>query len=109
MDRPRRSPNLFIPLVLLLAASPVAAQGTIEDYRRALTLEERYAGLVVAVADAFSWTDDSERVTFRRSVRGGHEFLIVNAASGEISPAFDHDRLAAALSAVTGMTLTGTT
>jgi dipeptidyl aminopeptidase/acylaminoacyl peptidase len=102
-------PLLHTPFALLVVAAPVAAQGTVDDYRRALSVEERYAGLVTGVADGFAWSEDSNRLTFRRSVAGGYEFLVVDATTGESRPAFDHERVAAALSAVTGEAVTGAT
>src|SRR5690606_17031554 len=93
---------------LVLVAAPAAAQGTIEDYRRALSLEERYGGLVTNVADNFVW-QGNERVGFRRSVRGGHEFRVYDLTANTERPAFDHERLAAALGAVTGERYTAIT
>ncbi len=88
--------TLFVALLMVVPLG-ASAQGTIEDYRRAYGLEERYRGLVVNVADNVTWIG-SDRVSFRRSVRGGHEFLVADAATGREQPAFDHARLAVALS-----------
>jgi dipeptidyl aminopeptidase/acylaminoacyl peptidase len=88
--------------------SAVCAQGTIDDYRRALTLEARYAGLVVNVADNVRWIDDS-RFSFRRSERGGHRFFVLNVATAREEPAFDHARLATALSPLAGRSVAALT
>jgi dipeptidyl aminopeptidase/acylaminoacyl peptidase len=93
---------------LVQPAEHVAAQGTAEDYRRALSLEERYRGLVTGVADGFVWQDDA-LLTFRRSVAGGHEFRAIDAGSGEERPAFDHARIATALGGATGARYAATT
>lgn len=95
MDRPLETVSLG--LLLLLAPLPALAQGTVEDYRRALSLSDRFDGLVTNVADNAEWIGESSELTFRRSVEGGHRFRRVNAETLEERPAFDHERLAAAL------------
>jgi dipeptidyl aminopeptidase/acylaminoacyl peptidase len=42
---------------------------------------------------------EGNRFYYRKSVKGGFAFVLVDAASGKRQPAFDHERLAAALSA----------
>ena len=42
----------------------------------------------------------------RKSVKGGHEFVLVDAGTRTKEPAFDHGKLAAALSAALGRTVT---
>ena len=76
-----------------------AAQGTLADYQRALTLRDRYQNLALNVADQARWVANTHKLYYRRSVRGGHEFVLVDAVSKDKSPAFDHVRLAAALGA----------
>ena len=41
---------------------------------------------------------DANRFWYRNQVFGGHEFIMIDAAARTRRPAFDHDRLAAALS-----------
>ncbi len=48
------------------------------------------------------WIGDSGRFWYRWKSLTAVEFLLVDAASGDRAPAFDHDRLAAALSLATG-------
>jgi dipeptidyl aminopeptidase/acylaminoacyl peptidase len=78
------------------------AQGTLEDYRRAATVDQRMEGLTVGVAEAPHWIGDTEQFWYRLSVPGGNEFVRVDASSQQKMPAFDHGRLAAGLSSVTG-------
>ncbi len=113
MSAARRSlPRRFLVMAVLfcvaVALDPAGAQGTASDYRRALSLDARYAGLVVNVADNVRWIDSS-RFSFRRSERGGHRFFVMNAATASEAPAFDHARLAAALSSVTGDSMSALT
>ena len=68
----------------------LGAQGTAADDAHA-------EGLVVDAADAPTWLGAGNgRFVYRRSVRGGSAFVLVDAATQERRAAFDHDRLAAA-------------
>jgi dipeptidyl aminopeptidase/acylaminoacyl peptidase len=69
-------------------------------------LREKYQNLTVGAADAATWIGKSSRFHYRRSVAGGHEFVIVDAETQRKQPAFDHERLAKALSKETGETHT---
>jgi dipeptidyl aminopeptidase/acylaminoacyl peptidase len=81
-------------------ALPMAgrAQVTPADYARALGLGERYRGLVQHMPDAPQWIDGTEKFVYRRTVTGGHEFVLVDAETLTHTPAFDHARMAAELS-----------
>jgi dipeptidyl aminopeptidase/acylaminoacyl peptidase len=57
---------------------------------------EQLAGLTVNVAQTPTWVSPT-RFYYRRSVKGGTEFVLVDAATGEKRAAFDHARLADAL------------
>ena len=75
---------------------PTAGQ-TATDYDRALGLRQRYERLVTGIPDTPVWIGNSPRFFYRRSVPGGHQFVLVDATSGNKQPAFDHARLATAL------------
>ncbi|HEV2618240.1 MAG TPA: DPP IV N-terminal domain-containing protein [Candidatus Acidoferrales bacterium] len=86
-------------LCLLLTPSLAAAQGTLADYQRA----ERFLGgnlrSMISVADIRpAWIADSDRFWYRSDGPKGAEFIVVDAAKNTSTPAFDHARLAAALS-----------
>src|SRR5690349_19292285 len=52
---------------------------------------------------------DDARFVYRKSVRGGAAFVLVDAATREKRPAFNHDRLAASIaSAIRRPSVTGT-
>ena len=90
---------------LLLAGTHVAAQGTPEDYERAGRFYGQSAGeLVFYESVSPGWIDEEgERFWYRRQhPDGSSEFVMVDPITGTRTPAFDHDRLAAALSAATG-------
>ena len=106
----RRIAAACLPSALLLVIGPSAssAQGTIDDYRRAAGVNQRIANLTVDVAQNPTWIGPA-RFWYRKSVNGGNQFVVVDAASGQKTPAFDHTKLAAALAAVTGGSYTAIT
>ncbi|HBY63995.1 MAG TPA: S9 family peptidase [Solibacterales bacterium] len=87
----------FLTLIALLA-SLLQAQGTIEDYRRAWGLREKYQPLAINVPDEARWIEGTTRFFYRKSVQGGHEYVAVDAPTQAKSAAFDQTKLAAALS-----------
>ena len=80
-------------------SEPAAAQGTVAEYLRAMTLRSRYDGLALNVVDERQWIKDTSRFWYRRSIKGGHEFILVDAEEKTKRPAFDHARLAEGISA----------
>ena len=96
--------------LLLLGVFPaaVSGQGTLDDYRRAASVMQRLNGLTVNVAQTPTWVS-ATRFWYRKTVKGGTEFVVVDAATGEKHAAFDHARLAAALGAATGTAYTAST
>ncbi len=83
---------------LLLSAAPAHAQGTRADYERAAAWREAYRYLTVNVPEPATWVDKQSRFYYRKSVKDGFEFVMVDAETGQRRPAFDHERLAAGLS-----------
>jgi dipeptidyl aminopeptidase/acylaminoacyl peptidase len=88
--------------LLCVLGSDAAAQVTKADYERAQGLREKYRFLTTGVADGAAWIGKTNRFTYRRSVAGGYEFVVVDADTRQKQPAFDHERLAAALGKATG-------
>ena len=88
-------------------AGRAPGQGTLADYQRAQGLQTKARDLVVNVPGAANWIDDADRLWYTRSVRGGTEFVLVDAAAGTRKPAFDHEKLAAAINAASGGHYTG--
>jgi hypothetical protein len=83
------------------------AQGTLADYQRAQGLQEKARGLVVNVPGAANWIGESDRFWYTKAVKGGTEFVLVDAAAGTKKPAFDHDKLDAAINEASGGHYTG--
>ncbi|MGQ0647677.1 MAG: DPP IV N-terminal domain-containing protein [Gemmatimonadaceae bacterium] len=98
-------------VALLLLAAPVAAQQprqlTAGDYASA----ERYLGqntapLVSGTAGRPTWLPDG-RFWYRATTSSGSAFFLADPARRTRQPAFDHARLASALTAATGGTVDG--
>lgn len=83
MTRPNPASTLCVFLALVSAPAVLAGQGTLEDYRRAATLEERYQGLVVHTIDDAWWSEESGAFVLRRSVADGHEFISLDPRTGD--------------------------
>ncbi len=101
-----RAPRLFCTSALLATVllAPIAAlaQGTAADYERANNLRSNYDSLTSNVPGPASWIDKTSRFWYRKSVRGGNQFVVYDAETKEKRPAFDHERLAASLSTASG-------
>ena len=93
----------------LLAGSLVNAQGTLADYQRGQELARKTQGLVVDAPGAANWIGETDHFWYSKSVKGGTEFLLVDAAAATKKPAFDHEKLAAALSSASGKKYTALT
>ncbi|NRA62423.1 MAG: DPP IV N-terminal domain-containing protein [Psychrobium sp.] len=80
---------------------PTAKQSTnltISDYQRAEQLLRKSTGkLVFGTVKNSKWLDN-DRLTYRTSVVGGYKFVLADAAKREKTAAFDHAKIAAALS-----------
>jgi dipeptidyl aminopeptidase/acylaminoacyl peptidase len=86
--------------------SCVDAQVTAADYDRAMGLRDRWIHLTENVADPPTWEEGTARFFYRKTVKGGFQFVIGDARTGQRQPAFDHEKLAVALSAAVGETFT---
>jgi dipeptidyl aminopeptidase/acylaminoacyl peptidase len=102
--------SLVVSLAIV-GAGPIeiraqTTQLTADDYARA----ERFLGvqtspLVYGASVRVQWLADG-RFWYRNTIPGGTEFVLVDPDSEEKGRVFDHDRMAAALSAATGAELT---
>ncbi len=93
---------------LFLAAPPAAqAQGGREDYVRAERFLPWHASkLVFKTRVEPRWIAKSERFYYRNDTRSGKEFVLVDPVQKTQGPAFDHVKLAATLSRVSGTAYT---
>src|SRR5262245_40904252 len=103
--------RLLILIVAVVAAglpATSAAQGTAADYERASTVTERTDGLVLDLAETPHWIPGN-KFWYRKTVKGGAEFVLVDSASAQRRPAFDHDKVATVLGTATKHSYTATT
>src|SRR6185295_13233883 len=91
-----------IATALAVLAGPAFSQGTLADYQRGQGLQAKARGLVVNLPGAPNWIGDSAQLWYWRSVKGGTEFMLVDASAGTKKLAFDHEKLAAAISSASG-------
>ena len=90
----------FLTLVFLAGVLP--AQGTRADYERAVQLQDKVKGLALNIMERVVWTEKTSRFCYRKTVKGGFEFELVDAEKLSKQPAFDHAKLADSLSAAAG-------
>ncbi len=97
MTRSRTIAALFWALLVLPQLA--SAQGTLEDYRRASTITQRFTDLTTGlVQGGVSWVGRTHQATYRVTVAGGSQFVLLDADTWTKRPAFDHARVASALS-----------
>ncbi len=109
MKRNRQWSMLLWAGILVGFPAIAGAQITQADYERAAKLRERFQGLAVDVPEKANAIENTSRFWYRKSVKGGNEFVLVDAEALTKKPAFDHARLATALSASSGQTYTAVT
>jgi len=91
---------------LLFGPMPAKAQGTAADYVQAITLRDRYQALAINIPEQVQWIRNTNRFWYRKTVPGGNAFVLVNADTQTKEPAFDHAKLADALSTAMGRKVT---
>ena len=80
-------------------------QGTSSDYKRAGEVRQLTRNKVFKARVQPQWSPDNTRFWYRNDLPDGRrEFILVDAAAGKREPAFDHERLAAAMAKATGKT-----
>lgn len=100
--------SLTLSLISLLFVGSALAQGTLADYQRA---ERFLAGNVrhlVVTAGPVSWIGNSDSLSYVENTSSGKQFIRIDAAQNTSRPAFDQQRLAAALSRASGQAFNAT-
>ncbi|MCB9288104.1 MAG: DPP IV N-terminal domain-containing protein [Lewinellaceae bacterium] len=94
---------LLSPLSSGLAQTPYAPEKlTAEDYARGENALYQHTSNLVFRDDVRPNWIGGHRFWYRNSIPEGHEFLLVDAKSKKRMPAFNHEKLAAALQEATG-------
>ncbi len=100
--------HLLVLLLLCCFAGHAHAQGSKEDYLRAENLEQLTRDKVDRNSVDPSWYAGGKRFWYRLNLPDNQsQFVSVDLAQGQKSPAFDHDRLATALAAASGQVCEG--
>ncbi len=87
-----------IIFICMLIPTLLLGQVTVEDYERANELRDRFQDKALNIVDNPTWIEDTSHLWYRKTVEGGHQFIWVDAETQQKRAAFDHDRLAEALS-----------
>src|SRR5215475_5014154 len=93
---------IAIACVILETLPAALGQGTLADYQRAkkfLPGNLRHSIYIAEVSP--HWVDKTDRFWYHKVSPRGSEFILVDAGQNTQSPAFDHERLAAALAKAT--------
>ena len=101
--------RLAIGCLVVLAPCLLQAQGTAADYKRAQESRTKYQGLAVGIPGPANWIEGTDKFWYTKSVKGGGEVVLVDAATQAKGPAFDHEKLATALNAAAGQHYTAIT
>jgi dipeptidyl-peptidase-4 len=100
---------LFLIAIPFAGVLPAVAQGTLEDYQRAQNfLPGNLHHKVFTGEVAPNWIEKTDRFWYRSVGPNGTEFILVDAAQNTSAPAFDHARLAEALSSAAHRTYAAT-
>lgn len=83
------------------AASQLYGQVSQADYKRAAELGDKYRNLAENIASDPEWIQGEHAFVYAMSNMGDKRFLVYDADTGKTTPAFDQERLAAALKKVT--------
>lgn len=94
-------------IVWIAAIAP--GQVTRADYARTAEIQEKYSSLALNLPEPPAWLEDSDAFVYRKTVEGGHSFVLVDANSETRQAAFDHAKLAASLSKAAGKEYKATT
>ena len=101
-----RSTLIYFALSALVVPSLAMGQGTKADYDRANGFRERYRGLVLNERITPTWIGGGSKFWYARQEEGGgRTFILVDSLAGKKAPAFDHVKMATAISKITGQTV----
>ena len=100
--------TILATFALSNVASAQSGRMTAAEYDRAVNfLGPNLTGLVIGGSVSASWLPDG-RFWYRSQTQAGSEFRLVSPAAKRMAPAFDHQKLASALSSVSGSAASAT-
>ena len=90
-------------VAIFFLSGSIQAKLTIEDYNKADSLRTKAEGLVYRARLEPHWLENEPRFWYRNDLKGGtKEFVLVDAENGTKQAAFDHKKVAEALSQAAG-------
>jgi len=98
---------MFRILFLFILSTPTClmAQGTLADYRRAEKfLSKNVEKMMFHTQVSPHWIGKTSQFWYKDNTRAGKQFILVNIEQNTVVLAFDHQKLAAALSKLMGKT-----
>ena len=94
---------LFVFVSIAMLGPSALAQGTLADYERSARLSALTRNKVFKDSVDPHWYANNSRFWYRNDLPdGAREYIAVDVAAGKREPAFDHDKLAAALAMSAG-------
>ena len=92
----------ILVILLFVFTKGLSAQGRLEDYKRADSLQNFVKDKVINTNIGNSWIGETDKLVYTLESKDKKEFFVVDAEKATKMLAFDHEKLAAALSAETG-------
>ncbi len=99
MINPKYIKCFIVIAIFLFQAVLTLAQGKLEDYQRAEAFNGAFQNKVLFAPEKFVWNDDGLSFVYAMRTSKGNEFVYVDAKNKTKKVAFDHEKLATALSA----------
>ena len=98
--------KLLIIAALAVSALQMYAQGTVEDYKRAFSLAEKFSANKVYYSNVRpTWIEDTHDFWYVRHTPQGDEYVLVNADKKTKKPLFDQKKFAETVNAAMGKNL----
>ncbi|HSJ69723.1 MAG TPA: DPP IV N-terminal domain-containing protein [Anditalea sp.] len=92
----------FLIIVYVGFCGIAKGQGSIEDYQRAEVLKEKMDNGMYYVPSNFTWLEGQDKFWYINPTPDGKEFILVDVQKRKREPAFNHQKIAQALSSVNG-------
>ena len=98
--------KLLVIAALAVSALQMYAQGTVEDYKRAFSLAEKFSANKVYYSNVRpTWIEDTHDFWYVRHTPQGDEYVLVNADKKTKKPLFDQKKFAETVNAAMGKNL----
>ena len=95
--------KLALWAAMFLSGGMAMAQGTVDDYRRAYALREKYSADNVFYSDVMPrWIEDTHSLWYVRKTPEGRQYVYVDADKKDRKELFDHRHLGKELALVSG-------